>query len=364
MEKLEIKGDIILWTVGSNRWLIDYEELTTAYLNGRHPFTNAKISTSIQNKLLSIIRVIAGGWYVTRLKKIKNYQRLNIQNLQQLKSNAQILGSGKYATVYLHRGHAVKVIKHRNYSHLSRRTDGKIEANILTYLQKRLSASLITPNILTIYQYTPDQKIDYIVCERLDQTLYRYLQSKPNTKIIRGILLQIIFTLAVLQHLLPSFRHNDLKVDNILLDFTPRKQRLSLQFKKQFWSLPSDIPLVKIADFDYSNIPKKYDNPKVGTSFACTFGCTAEASKIYDLHLILNSVYSYRRFLPSTITTWLEKQLPETTRGTDNGGVRFGRLRRPQLWTRKIPTPLKLLADRFFSEYQTYNPTYPIWGIK
>ena len=363
MEKLEIKGNVILWTVGSRKWLINYEELTKAYVTGKHLHTRRELSTATKNKILSIIRSIAGDWWIPALKRIKNYRQIPLTQLQRLKVSGTKLGSGKYATVYNHNGYAVKVINHRFYKHLPR-IDGELEAKVLTVLKNRITYPYLSPNIITMYQYTPDSKTDYIVLEKLDKTFWTYLQNDPEERIIKGIILQIMFTLTVVQHVLPGFRHNDIKVDNILLDFTPRKQRVTLRYKQYFWVLPPNIPLVKVADFDYACIPGKCVNPKVGTTHACTFGCTEEPSKIYDVHLFLNSVYSYRNNAGPTMTTWLQQQLPAKTRGNDNTGTKFGRLRNPSDWKGQIHTPLEILLSRFFSEFRTIRPTYPIWGLK
>ena len=169
MEKLNIKGNIILWTIGSRNWLINFDELTQAYVSGRHPYTHRDLSTATQNKLLGIIRKIAGQWWVPALKKIKNYRKIPLSQLQLVKRSGVKLGSGKYATVYLLKSNAVKVINHRFYKHLPK-IDGELEARILTILKNKITYPYLSPNIITMYQYTPDKKTDYIVLEKLDKT--------------------------------------------------------------------------------------------------------------------------------------------------------------------------------------------------
>ena len=107
MEKLEIKGNVILWTVGSRKWLINYEELTKAYVTGKHLHTRRELSTATKNKILSIIRSIAGDWWIPALKRIKNYRQIPLTQLQRLKVSGTKLGSGKYATVYNHNGYLI-----------------------------------------------------------------------------------------------------------------------------------------------------------------------------------------------------------------------------------------------------------------
>ncbi len=362
MEKLEIKGNIILWTIGSRKWLINFEELILSYLSGRHPHTNQSLSTAAQNRILTIIRRVAGAWWIPTLRRKKHYHKIPLSQLALLKSSGKKLGSGKYATVYLHHGYAIKVINHRFYKGLPR-IDGQLEAKILTILKNRITYPLLCPNIISIHQYMPDKRTDYIVLEKLDQTFWNYLQNEQEERMLKGIILQVLFSLAILQHVLPGFRHNDLKVDNILLDFTPRAHIITLRYKNYYWVLANDIPLVKLADFDYASIPKLCKNPKVGTGHARSFGCTETLSQIYDVHLFLNSLYSYRRRLGPILRAWLLQQLPEETRGSQNTGVKFGRLKVPEKWNELVRTPLRIINSQFFSEFRTIRPAYPIWGL-
>lgn len=363
MESLAVKNNIVIWKIGSRNWILNYEELTTAYLTSKHPHTKKIISTAIQNRILYILKKIAGEWWGSKLKQLRNYKKISLNRLSQLKTTGKKLGSGKYGTVYSYKNYAIKMINHRFYKNLPR-IDGKLESSILSTLQNKITFNYLSPNIMNIYQYQPDKKVDYIVMEKLDKTFWSYLQKEPNTRIVKGIILQVMFTLVILQHTFPGFRHNDLKVDNILLDLSPRTQKLTLRYKKYYWVLPTDVPLVKIADFDYSYIPGVHSNSKVGTKHAKTFGCTEDPSKVYDTHLFLNSLYSYRNSLSKGLVKWLTTKLPETVRGNENKGVKFGRLKNPKSWEGKIVSPLRIIISKYFTDFRTINPSYPMWGLK
>lgn len=360
MEKLELQGSFVLWSIRDKKWILNYQEITTAYLTSKHPHTNKKLSTATINRILNIIKKFAGEQYIPSLKKIKNYKKFSQTQLQNCKNK---LGNGKYATVYECSGCAVKVIEHKFYKGLPK-LDGSLEVRMLKLLYQEITNNYISPNIITLYQYTPTTHIDYVVMEKLHETFWTLLQKKQTARGVKGILIQVLFTLLVLQKTLPGFRHNDLKVDNVLLDKTPRSNPITLRYKKHFWVIPNNIPLVKLADFDYSNIPSKITNCKVGTGHAKSFGCVADASEIYDLHLFLNSLYSYRINLPTSIVEWLQKQLPKNTRGNDNVEVKYGRLKNPGKWESKLNNPLDLLTSKFFSEFITVKPRFPVWGIK
>jgi len=362
MEKLELKNNVIIWSETSYNWIINFKELTLIYLSGKHPYIQKELSTSTLNKILVILRQTNGNNWITFLKSIKNYKKIFLTELRIIKNSNNILGNGKHAIVYNYNNFAVKVIKHCNYKELPC-IDGQVEAKVLNLLKKYITFNYKSPNIILMYQYTKDKTKDYIVLEKLEKTLWNYLQEKINNDIIIGIILQVVFTLAILQYTFPGFRHNDLKIDNILLDYTPRNTNITLQFNGLYWSIPPFIPIVKLADFDYCYIPKKCVNPKVGTVFSKTFGCTSYHSKIYDIHLFLNSIFIYRTNLSKKIINWLIEQIPSAVRGNDNIGIKYGRLTNVKDYEKIISTPEALLSNKLFSKFKTNNPINPIWGI-
>jgi len=363
MDNIQIKNKLILWTINDNKWLLGYDELTSTFILKKHPFTGHKLTKITLDKLKAIIKEIGGKWWFSKLTSIKNFKKMQVSDLQNLKKDSTKLGNGRYATVYLYNGYAIKMINHQFYKNLPR-IDGSFEAKILKLLQEKITFNYYTPNIITSYQYLTLKKVDYIVLEKLDKTFWDYLQNKPNNKIIKAIILQILFTLVVLQHVFSNFRHNDLKVDNILLDFTPRTQHITLQYKNNNWLLQKNIPIVKIADFDYANIPIIADNSKVTTKHSSSFGCTSNKSDIYDLHLFLNSLYSYKNNYNNEIVKWIEKQIPENCRGNDNNNIKYGRLKNPEKMENVINSPLKLLKSNFFGEFQIDKCVEPCWGIE
>jgi serine/threonine protein kinase len=362
MEKLVIKGDTILWSSGNYNWLLSFDELTKAFLAGKHPYTKQQLSPTSIFKILRIINALTGKWWIVLLKMIKNYKKIPVVKLTKLKKGDR-LGSGKYATVYAYNKYAIKVVEHKFYRHLPP-SDGSFEAKIMMLLKNKLLYSYRTPNIITMFQYIPTEKTDYLVMEKLDTTFWSYIRNNLDDHIIKAIILQVLFTLLIIQNTIPGFRHNDLKIDNILLDVTPRKKDITLRYKTFLWKLPKNIPLVKIADFDYASVSNIIKNPKVGTPFAKTFGCTDKPSKIYDEHIFLNSIYSCRKRLSPQIVTWLEQQLPILTRGNDNAGVKVGRLKNPEKWNGHIKTPFKILTSKFFNTFRTTKVVEPVWGIK
>jgi serine/threonine protein kinase len=360
MEKLILKGNTVLWIIDDRKWLVNFLELTTAWLTEIHPHTRTRLKKETLTKISTILNRVAGHFWIQKLQKIKKYKNLSNTNFSKVNQSTE-LGKGKYGAVYNYDSNAVKIVKHCEYKSVPK-TTGKFEAQILKLLTKNLF-DLQCPGIVTMYQFQTIGKTDYIVFEKLDQTVWKYLKTNPCEKLVKCILLQVLFTLAVLQKLYPGFRHNDLKVDNILLDQESRSQSLTLRYDRSFWKVPKEAPLVKLADFDYANIPKSCPNPKVDTSFSKEFGCTPQASNIYDVHLFLNSMYSSKKYLPSGIVSWIGKKLPPMTRGSESSALKYSRLMKPNQWKKVFPEPIELLREPFFGDFLTSKPNFPIWGI-
>lgn len=355
---VKIKGrDILL-----NDHKLNISKAVGAYLTDLHPIYLTKLSKNCITKIRAALYKICGQWFVDTLDAFKKYRKISLTKLQKVEKSAVKLGGGKYGTVYKYDNCAIKVLEHKSYTDLPR-IDGRLEAKLLSMLRDIIVFSGLSPNIVIMYQYTPDTNKDYIVLERLSKTLWTLLQTTIPEATIKNILLQIIFTLAVLYKKLPGFRHNDLKSDNVLLDETPRKSNMCLFYAKHNFILPRNVPIAKISDFDYANVPDLAGNPKVGTKHSVSFGCTSEINVIYDVHLFLNSVYSHKKRLSPAVVKWLHKQLPVSTRGTETEHVKYGRLKNPNKWCRKIKNPEKLLADKFFDEFRINKKVYPCWGM-
>lgn len=335
--KMEIKGNTILWVKNNKNWIVFPKTLINAYIKGIH-----------HKDLLKTISNITGKWWLPQLKSIKNYKKIPISNLTELRTK---LGNGQYATVYAYKKYAVKIVKHR------KNVNGVTEAKILRLLDLHVTRNLYTPNIIQLYEYIHTNTFDYLILQKQDINLWKYLQTKKPLSIVKNIILQVVFTLCILQKLYPGFRHNDLKIDNILLDLNKRED-ITLCYGTKCWLLKGTTPLVKIADFDYCNIPKHILNPKVGTTFSFKFGCTKRNNKIYDVHLFFNSLYKNHKNI-NGLQKYIQNFIPIETLSSDNEHVLYSRLRKPEIWVGKIATPFEILKT-----YKTVSHSYPSWGLK
>jgi hypothetical protein len=105
------------------------------------------------------------------------------------------------------------------------------------------------------------------------------------------IFFQIISTLAVIQRTFPSFRHNDLKANNVLVQkidiqnqiFTYRVARCEYKVKNIGYQ-------IKLWDFDFACIPNYVDNIKVESTWTKDINVTPEQNRYYDLHYFFNTL--------------------------------------------------------------------------
>jgi len=363
MDSIEIKNTEIVWTLKNKKIALRFRGLVRVYLLNINPHNNQKLTTEQRNKIMDVLKICGGANFSKLIKEIKYYKPESTETVQKNVRNGRLLGSGRYAKVYEYGDYAIKMIKHKHYKNMPTLT-GKVEYDIMRYSMNEILLNRYSPCILTMFQYIPTSKVDYIVMERLDCTLWDYIHNKPSVSTLKVLIFQVIFTIMIMYKKMPGFRHNDLKIDNILMDYTPRNAKLTFYYRKSYWTVNKGIPLVKIGDFDYACIPKKIDNPKVITEHSKSFGCSEKASDIYDLHIFLNSLYGCKNYLPVEIKKWIAQHLPTELRGDDNKNVHYGRLRNPEKWEKIIERPLELLKSSFFDELITKKPTYPLWGLK
>src|SRR3989304_9880861 len=247
-EFIIMNNRIILW----GNWVINKDDLTTSFLSKKHPFTGQQLSWRSRHNIVKTIKFLSGNWWLEQLKSIRDYEPLLFDNL----TSAPQLGKGAFATVYSYKNYAVKAVKRQNYGKI--KINGETEANVFKTLMSVVKANH-TPGIVLFYEYNNGN----LVLEKMDCSLAEYL-TIGNEPQIKGGILQVLFTLLILQRLYPGFRHNDLKVDNILLDTsTVRNAPITLQYHSHFWNIPVDAPLAKVADFDYTVIPGVIENNRV-----------------------------------------------------------------------------------------------------
>lgn len=202
--------------------------------------------------------------------------------------------------------------------------------------------------------------------------LLDYIRNNYKTMTIRMwtvIFFQILYTLARIHMEHPSFRHNDLKANNILLQKIQNEEQ-SIRYNYKIGNKSFMIPSIgfqsKIWDFDFACIGGYIENNKVNASWTRRISITRDRNKYYDIHYFFNSLSSRRFFrhfhtggAPQEIVEFVKRVVPEGYRsvpkqpGKQRVSNKFvnhkGRLRVNIEYT----TPYKIIMeDPLFENYR------------
>jgi serine/threonine protein kinase len=122
------------------------------------------------------------------------------------------------------------------------------------------------------------------------------------------IFFQIISTLAVIQSKYPSFRHNDLKANNILISKTDTcNKKLLYKVNKKEYILPAIGYCIYLWDFDFACIPGVVENSKVYQKWTKKINITSNKNRYYDIHYFFCTLI-FKGFLPELM---IEKNVPK-----------------------------------------------------
>ena len=133
--------------------------------------------------------------------------------------------------------------------------------------------------------------------------LLEYIRKNYKTmtlKIWRVILFQIISTLAVIQEKYPSFKHHDLKANNILIQNINGKNKNNMfkyKINGKTYLVPNINFQIKLWDFDFACIKDLVDNAKVNAEWTDKINVTNNQNRYYDLHYFINTL-TRKGFLP------------------------------------------------------------------
>ena len=183
---------------------------------------------------------------------------------------------------------------------------------------------------------------------------------------------QLLFTLATIHHTFPSFRHNDLKANNVLLTMCKiwnddviqkyeickdsKNKNLVYKYKlnEHVYYVPCIGFFLKLWDFDFANIEGLVHNTKVNSQWANWYNIKSNQNQYYDIHFFFNTLIK-KGFVPN-IMTWdfvpteikniIRKIVPEEY-WTGKNVTEKGRI----LLDVEYTTPYKLITeDDFFLE--------------
>jgi hypothetical protein len=99
---------------------------------------------------------------------------------------------------------------------------------------------------------------------------------------------QILVTLMTLQKKIPSFKHNDMHLGNVILDLN---FKTTGSIKYNTFYVPNIGLRALINDYGFANM-SGLPNPKVvSKQYAGDFGIAPDSHKMYDAHFFLNALY-------------------------------------------------------------------------
>jgi hypothetical protein len=138
--------------------------------------------------------------------------------------------------------------------------------------------------------------------------LLDFLKKKYLTltlKMWKTIFFQIISTLAVIQNKYPSFRHNDMKANNILVhtdgDDVNSTSKYLYKINGKTYIIPDINLQVKLWDFDFACIPEILNNSKVNAEWTKKINIKPVQNRYYDIHYFFNTLIK-KGFLPDLLT--------------------------------------------------------------
>jgi serine/threonine protein kinase len=172
------------------------------------------------------------------------------------------------------------------------------------------------------------------------------------------IFFQIISTLAIIQSKYPSFRHNDMKANNILISKTDVcNKKLLYKVNKKEYILPSIGYCTYLWDFDFACIPGVVENSKVYQEWTKKINITSKKNQYYDVHYFFCTLI-FKGFLPEIMTdpvvptevrkfiNWI---IPEEYRPAHSSGKVNKRCR--LLVDDELIRPVDILDHKFFSPF-------------
>lgn len=221
-----------------------------------------------------------------------------------------------------------------------------------------------------IYKYHVIDYDDELICisilEYCDYDLLNYIRENCHSMTLEEwtiIIFQIIFTLAQIHSIYPSFRHNNLKAHDILL-----RKNHSINFIRETKTLYEInnfkffVPYIgleiKISSFDFACIDNVIENNKVNSN-------QIKQNRYYDMHYLFNTLITiqiftqFYKYAPREIIEFFHRILPEEYRKYQNGLItKSGSI----LIDTEYTTPYDvIITDPLFKNFRT-NSLFNSWS--
>lgn len=192
-------------------------------------------------------------------------------------------------------------------------------------------------------------------------TLKSFLKNNRNNILpihFRTIVTQILYNLYRIQKKYPSFRHNDLHADNVLINSTS-PSRVKLYKINNSTLKVHDIGIqALISDYGLSTVngiknPEVDNDPKL--FYKTKSGIFRGSHPMYDIQYFLNALRQEIRILGihngMEVIQFIERILPREYLGVRSDKIDDFRLRAQEEHP-KLPTFKQIFNDRYFSPYK------------
>jgi serine/threonine protein kinase len=190
--------------------------------------------------------------------------------------------------------------------------------------------------------------------------LLDYIRSnykKMSVKDWRILFFQLISVLAIIHKKYPTFRHNDLKANNILIQKIDNRKKNNIyryQINNNNYFVPNIGIQIKIWDFDFACIPGIVENSKVSAEWTNKINIKPVRNQYYDIHYFFNT-FTKKGFFPEfwedpcinyKVKEFVKRIIPEHLTSKDTVTER-GRI----LENIEYTTPTRILIeDDFFDK--------------
>lgn len=204
----------------------------------------------------------------------------------------KLLGRGEYGKVYKAKNKNGRVVVIKNS-----------DSNLRT--ERNIALKLSKFNVPAVYGYR-----ELLISEFINGTTFKSYIKNGHRNDLKTLAYKVIFNLKKIYEYIPTFRHHDLHLDNIMV-------------------LPG--AKVKILDFGLSTM-KGIKNPAIG-KFNTDYGIFPDSHHMYDSHLFLNSLYS-----EGILKDVIERLLPKEYLKADSLYVKNYRLKKDIDHTESLAT--------------------------
>ena len=207
-----------------------------------------------------------------------------------------------------------------------------------------------------------DDQVSILVSEWCSEgdfgTFLRRRHGRVSCEEWRCLLFQIVFTLACIQTHYPTFRHNDLKPNNILVSRRPAPTRYRLD-QTEFHVPATNLQLM-LWDYDFASIEGVVQNKKTVQKWTRRLNITPRMHRYYDIHYFFNSLDQdafYPHLLdpggaPDEVQRFIRRVLPEQYSSRSTVDKKVLKSRRLLLDVEYVtPTDL-IMRDPFFGPYR------------